>query len=190
MKLTVNHTTLDPSFQIATSTPAEPPDTTTPARQSSTTEASLVDSVLAVAMRHSGLHQRDDEKSAQPTTPLSAPSSHYAVPSSDVSTSSSFPQAVASTSQKRMSIEEERQKRRSNIVESTRAALSVSTCSIIYTPLYIHYVYRVLSRNFLKGGEDVQCGCQVIRSSKYLYVHVYAQLADIALHFYKLCKTV
>lgn len=113
------------SFQIATSAHAEPHVTTSTAPQSSTHEDSLVDSILAVAMRHS-VHQTDDEK---PTTPLSAPSSHYAVPTSDVSTSSSFPQAEASTSQKekRMSIEEERERRRSNIVQSTRAIRSVST---------------------------------------------------------------
>ena len=115
-------------LQVDTSTHTEPPDTTITSTEcrSDTNEASLVDSILAVAMRHLDPHKSDDGKSPQSTTPLSPPKSHYPDPSNNISTSSSFPQVVASTSQKRMSIEEERERRRSNIEESTRAALSVS----------------------------------------------------------------
>lgn len=142
-------------FQVAASTHTEPSNTTATACQSSTNEASLVDSILAVAMRHLDPHESEDlnvEKSAQSTTPLSPPRSHYAVPSSDISTSSSYPQVVASTSQKRLSIEEERQRRRSNIEESTRAALSVSICSDNYVYKYMLLVYAKY-----RLGQSIDC---------------------------------
>ena len=119
------------SFQNAATSHPELDSTISPGLDSDLQEDSLVDSVLAVAKRHSDLHPSpvtslDKAVSYhKPTRPLSAPSSRH--PGFTIAVAGISQTLHSGTSQDRkITIDEERQRRRSNIEESARAAINVS----------------------------------------------------------------
>ena len=118
-------------------------------------ETSLVDSVLAVARRHTTSESEKQESDSQTQSrgrgkrPVSAPAKGGRSLSVGKGMSRTLPPNMSrselwKTREKRTSLDEERQRRRANIQESARAALQVCVCVCVCVCGWVGGVFATL----------------------------------------------